>query len=55
MQLAVGPEGGFSDTELGLMQSHAVEAVSLGPRVMRTETATPAAVAVMQALAGDLA
>ena len=55
VQIVVGPEGGFSDTELRLMHSHAVEAVSLGPRVLRTETAAPAAVAVMQALAGDLA
>ena len=55
VQLAVGPEGGFSDAELGLMDSQGVVAVSLGPRVLRTETAAPAAVAVLQALAGDLA
>jgi len=55
VQLVVGPEGGFSDFELGLASSHGVEAVSLGPRVLRTETAAPAAVAVLQALAGDLA
>ena len=55
VQLVVGPEGGFSDLELGLARSRGVEAVSLGPRVLRTETAAPAAVAVLQALAGDLA
>jgi 16S rRNA (uracil1498-N3)-methyltransferase len=55
VQLVVGPEGGFSDLELELARSHGVEAVSLGPRVLRTETAAPAAVAVLQALAGDLA
>ena len=55
VELAVGPEGGFSDTEQALMASHGVEAVSLGPRVLRTETAAPAAVAVLQALAGDFA
>jgi 16S rRNA (uracil1498-N3)-methyltransferase len=55
VQLVIGPEGGFSDTELDLMGSHAAQAVSLGPRVLRTETAAPAAVAVLQALAGDLA
>ena len=54
-QLVVGPEGGFSDLELELARSHGVEAVSLGPRVLRTETAAPAAVAVLQALAGDFA
>ena len=55
VHLVVGPEGGFSDLELGLARSRGVEAVSLGPRVLRTETAAPAAVAVLQALAGDLA
>jgi len=55
VQLVVGPEGGFSDLELELACSHGVEAASLGPRVLRTETAAPAAVAVLQALAGDFA
>lgn len=55
LQLVVGPEGGFSEIELGLMGSHAVQAVSLGLRILRTETAAPAAVAVIQALAGDFA
>ena len=55
VQLVVGPEGGFSDLELELACSHGVEAVSLGPRVLRTETAAPTAVAVLQALAGDFA
>ena len=55
VQLVVGPEGGFSDFELELACSHGVEAASLGPRVLRTETAAPAAVAVLQALAGDFA
>jgi 16S rRNA (uracil1498-N3)-methyltransferase len=54
VQLAVGPEGGFSESELELAAAHGVVAVSLGPRVLRTETAAPAAVAVIQALAGDL-
>jgi len=55
VQLAVGPEGGFSETELESVIFHAVETVSLGPRVLRTETAAPAAVAVLQALGGDFA
>jgi 16S rRNA (uracil1498-N3)-methyltransferase len=55
VQLAVGPEGGFSESELEQMVSQGVQAVSLGPRVLRTETAAPAAVAVIQALAGDFA
>jgi 16S rRNA (uracil1498-N3)-methyltransferase len=44
--LCVGPEGGFSDNDvLGLR---------LGPRVLRTETAGIAAIAALQAIAGDL-
>jgi 16S rRNA (uracil1498-N3)-methyltransferase len=53
VQLVAGPEGGFSEIELEMARAHGVEAVSLGPRVLRTETAAPAAVAVLQALAGD--
>lgn len=55
LELAIGPEGGFSDIELELMASRSVQRVSLGPRILRTETAAPAAVAVLQALAGDFA
>jgi len=55
LELVVGPEGGFSEGEIGQMGSRAVRAVSLGPRVLRTETAAAAAVAVIQALCGDFA
>lgn len=50
----IGPEGGFSDQEVRGMALAGVRAVRLGPRVLRTETAGPAAVAVLQALHGDL-
>jgi 16S rRNA (uracil1498-N3)-methyltransferase len=36
------------------MRAAGLQGVSLGPRVLRTETAAPAAVAVLQALLGDL-
>jgi len=55
VEIVVGPEGGFSDSEMFLMASKNVLAVSMGPRVLRTETAAPAAVAVLQAVAGDFA
>lgn len=55
IELAVGPEGGFSEIEMDLMASHAVRPVSLGPRILRTETAAPAAVAILQAQGGDFA
>ncbi|MDT8319027.1 MAG: 16S rRNA (uracil(1498)-N(3))-methyltransferase [Xanthomonadales bacterium] len=54
VEIAIGPEGGFSTAELERMQSQGVSLARLGPRVLRTETAGPAAVAVMQAVAGDL-
>jgi 16S rRNA (uracil1498-N3)-methyltransferase len=54
VELAVGPEGGFSEIELVQMRARGVRAVSLGPRILRTETAAPAALAVLQCLAGDL-
>jgi len=53
-ELLVGPEGGFSDSELALMRLHKIQLASLGPRILRTETAGPAAIAILQSLAGDL-
>jgi len=55
VELIVGPEGGFEDFELEALQRHGAEPVSLGPRILRTETAGPAAIAILQALAGDMA
>lgn len=54
VELVVGPEGGFSATEIGLITSSGAWATGLGPRILRTETAAPAAVAILQALGGDL-
>jgi 16S rRNA (uracil1498-N3)-methyltransferase len=54
VELAIGPEGGFSEAEHSMLESAGIKPVSLGPRVLRTETAAPAAVAIMQALRGDL-
>ena len=54
LELAVGPEGGFSPGELASMREGGAQSVALGPRVLRTETAAPAAVAILQSLAGDL-
>jgi 16S rRNA (uracil1498-N3)-methyltransferase len=50
----IGPEGGFTETELdGLANLPFVNPVSLGPRVLRADTAALAALAIVQALAGD--
>lgn len=51
--IVVGPEGGFSEREMEMLRSSGVRPVSLGPRVMRTETAGPAAIAVLQTISGD--
>ena len=55
IEILVGPEGGFDAQELLMLEKQGVEFASLGPRVLRTETAGPAAIAILQALAGDLA
>jgi 16S rRNA (uracil1498-N3)-methyltransferase len=53
ISLLIGPEGGFSDDELALAEHHGFQACRLGPRVLRAETAPLAALAVIQAVAGD--
>lgn len=50
----VGPEGGFERAELDDLRRRAfVSTTSLGPRILRAETAAVAGLAVLQALAGD--
>ena len=51
--LLIGPEGGLALAECQAAAANGFEAVSLGPRVLRTETAPVAALAVLQALWGD--
>ena len=53
VDLLVGPESGLSPPELQAACAAGFQAVRLGPRVLRTETAGPAAIAALQALAGD--
>jgi 16S rRNA (uracil1498-N3)-methyltransferase len=53
LTLAVGPEAGFSDAEEQRLLRAGFAAVRLGPRVLRTETAALAALAALNALAGD--
>lgn len=52
--LLIGPEGGFDDGERAAIRAHrAACAVSLGPRVLRAETAALAAAAVWMSVQGD--
>lgn len=52
--LLVGPEGGFSPQEVALCEARQVQVVTMGPRILRTETAAVAAVAVVMYQCGDL-
>ena len=54
LSILVGPEGGFTEEEIEQLRADGVVAVSLGPRVLRTETAGPAAIAVLQAITGGI-
>jgi 16S rRNA (uracil1498-N3)-methyltransferase len=51
--LLVGPEGGLTADEARTARDAGFAPLSLGPRVLRTETAAVAALAAMQALWGD--
>jgi 16S rRNA (uracil1498-N3)-methyltransferase len=53
--LMIGPEGGLADTERDFAGAHGFTACSMGPRILRTETAGLAALAIMQTVAGDFA
>jgi 16S rRNA (uracil1498-N3)-methyltransferase len=53
VRVAIGPEGGFSETDLHQLKLAGFHQLSLGPRVLRTETAGLAAIAMLQARWGD--
>jgi RsmE family RNA methyltransferase len=53
-QIAIGPEGGFAPEELEAFDLSGFRRVGMGPRVLRTETAAIAAIAVLQARFGDM-
>lgn len=50
----IGPEGGWSDDELEALNDCGCKTVTLGPRVLRTETAAVVAVTLIQHAMGDL-
>ncbi|WDR02496.1 16S rRNA (uracil(1498)-N(3))-methyltransferase [Devosia algicola] len=52
--ILIGPEGGFSDDELTNLRAQPfVISISLGPRILRADTAAVAALALIQAIIGD--
>jgi len=53
--ILIGPEGGFSAEEIEYAGECGFVAVRVGPRVLRTETAGPAILSIVQMLWGDIA
>ena len=52
--MLVGPEGGFAEDErAALIEQPNVVRLSLGPRILRADTAAVAALAVVQTVIGD--
>lgn len=49
----IGPEGGFSAAEIALALESGVSPLTLGPRILRTETAGPAVLAMLSVLLPD--
>src|SRR5262245_42799720 len=52
--LLIGPEGGWDDDELRVMQEQACRTVMLGSRILRAETAALAALSIVQSRLGEL-
>ena len=47
LAILIGPEGGFASYEIEALCQRGVVPVSLGPRILRTETASPALLAAV--------
>lgn len=54
IQLFVGPEGGFTGEEIDLARRYDIHPVTLGPRILRAETAGTVAAALILYAAGDM-
>lgn len=54
INLIIGPEGGFEEEEIQLLKSVGGQSITLGPRILRTETAGLVASAIMLYELGDL-
>lgn len=54
ISILLGPEGGLTQSEIQLAKTAGFTSVKLGPRVLRTETAATAALAIVQSVVGDL-
>ena len=52
--VVIGPEGGLNESEIESMKDAGFKSASLGPRIMRAETAAVSALVLVQYLFGDL-
>ncbi len=50
----IGPEGGFTENEITMTQKNGFLSYSIGPRILRAETASIACCALIQHILGDL-
>ncbi len=51
--VAIGPEGGWSNDDLSMLQSSGLQGIQFGQRILRTETMAPAVLAAIHSLWGD--
>ena len=54
ISLLIGPEGGFSAREVEIAKNSEFDQISLGPRILRTETAPIVAISIFQSIWGDI-
>ncbi len=54
LSLVIGPEGGFSEQELIILNEYGALGVNLGPRILRTETAGLVGISILQSIWGDI-
>lgn len=53
--VVVGPEGGFEESEIQWLKDQGANIITLGPRILRTETCALSVVSILQYIAGDMA
>jgi 16S rRNA (uracil1498-N3)-methyltransferase len=54
IQVVVGPEGGFTGEEVRLARSYGIRTITLGPRILRADTAGVVAAAIILHEAGEM-
>lgn len=52
--IIIGPEGGFSESEVSIAENHGYLLLNLGPRILRSETAAIVSISIIQHIFGDI-